>query len=151
MLPRELEVLKVFSHCADMTLEAASAGSAGLDLRSACSISIEPGQYRRVPTPFVIELPPSYVGLVCPRSGLADRHGITVLNSPGIIDSDYRGVISVLLVNLGTQVFHIESGDRIAQLVVVKQGGLHILQVPRIEDLSSTGRGVGGFGSTGVS
>ncbi|MDX2307637.1 MAG: dUTP diphosphatase [Hyphomicrobium sp.] len=129
-----------------------TAGAAGMDLVSAlpddAPVLIAPGMSAAVPTGLVIELPEGYEAQVRPRSGLAAKHGVTVLNSPGTIDSDYRGEIKVLLVNLGALPFLIRRGERIAQMVVapVVQATL----VPSLS-LSDTDRGTGGFGSTGRS
>lgn len=124
--------------------------AAGLDLMAAVSdsepMTLAAGQYALVPTGLAIALPPGYEAQVRPRSGLAAKHGITVLNSPGTIDADYRGEIKVILVNHGQAAFVIKRGERIAQMVIapVVQAGL----VP-VAELSSTDRGAGGFGSTG--
>jgi dUTP pyrophosphatase len=127
----------------------ASAGSAGLDLRAAVTeeLALLPGERRLVPTGLILELPPGWEGQVRPRSGLAVRQGIGLLNSPGTIDSDYRGEVRVLLINLGTEPFVVRRGDRIAQLVVAPVAAVEIEEV---EALSPTARGDGGFGSTGV-
>lgn len=128
-----------------------SAGAAGLDLICALApadaISLAPGARLLVPTGFSIELPAGLEAQVRPRSGLAFKHGVTVLNSPGTIDSDYRGEIKVLLINLGDAPFRLERGMRIAQLVVAPIA--HIRPI-LANDLSSTERGAGGFGSTGT-
>lgn len=121
--------------------------SAGLDLRSVEKVELQPGSRALVPTGIFIELPHGFEAQIRPRSGLAIKHGITVLNSPGTIDSDYRGEIKVILVNHGEKQHTINVGDRIAQMVVA--------QVTRIEwcerdSLSETERGSGGFGSTGA-
>jgi dUTP pyrophosphatase len=125
--------------------------AAGLDLAAAVStgegITVRPGGRALVPTGLVLELPPGYEGQVRPRSGLALRHGVTVLNSPGTIDSDYRGEISVLLINLGPEPVMIHRGDRIAQLVIAPV--VHATLVATVA-VSETVRGAGGFGSTGA-
>jgi len=127
-----------------------SAHAAGLDLLAAvpedAPLMLAPGQYALVPTGLTIALPPGYEAQVRPRSGLAAKHGVTVLNSPGTIDADYRGEIGVLLINHGAAPFAIRRGERIAQMVIaaVVQAEL----VPVIS-LSATDRGSGGFGSTG--
>jgi dUTP pyrophosphatase len=136
-------------HGADLPLPAAaSAGSAGVDLRAAVEgeVVIAPGGRRLVPTGLAIELPAGWEGQVRPRSGLALRHGITLLNAPGTIDSDYRGEVGVILANLGQEPFTLRRGDRIAQLVVAP-----VTQVTWDEgpQLAPSGRGEGGFGSTG--
>jgi dUTP pyrophosphatase len=127
----------------------ASPGSAGFDLRAAVEAErvIEPGQRLLVPTGLALEIPPGWEGQVRPRSGLALRHGIGILNSPGTIDSDYRGEVSVILVNLGDSPFTVKRGDRIAQLVIAR---VETIEWEEIESLESSGRGGGGFGSTGV-
>ena len=123
-----------------------TSGAAGLDLRSAEGATLAPGERAAVSTGLSIALPPGHEGQVRPRSGLARRHGVTVLNSPGTIDEDYRGELIVLLVNLGREAHRIERGDRIAQLVVAPVTRVRVVEV---EALSSTDRDTGGFGSTG--
>lgn len=129
--------------------EQASPGSAGLDLRAAVAedLLLDPGKRTLVPTGLVLELPRGWEGQVRPRSGLAIRHGISLLNSPGTIDSDYRGEVKVVLANLGGEPFTIRRGDRIAQLVV---SPVTRVVVREVSELSATDRGSGGFGSTGV-
>jgi dUTP pyrophosphatase len=129
-----------------------TSGAAGMDL-AACldtPLTIAPGRTARVPTGLQIALPHGHEGQVRPRSGLAARHGITVLNAPGTIDEDYRGEVQVLLVNHGAEAFTIESGDRIAQLVVVPVTRVEIDAVDDEAALGGTERGQDGFGSTGV-
>lgn len=123
--------------------------SAGLDLRAAVeeTVSLRPGERRLIPTGFCVELPPGWEGQVRPRSGLAVRHGITMLNSPGTIDSDYRGEVKVLAINHGHDPFEVQRGDRIAQLVVA---AVARVEVEELDELSASERGAGGFGSTGV-
>jgi dUTP diphosphatase len=125
-----------------------TAGAAGLDLRAAIAepMSLPPGGRALVPTGLIIELPEAHEGQVRPRSGLAARHGITVLNAPGTIDSDYRGEVKVILVNLGDMAFTIEPGSRIAQLVVAPVTRANLVEAETLED---SARGTGGFGSTG--
>jgi dUTP pyrophosphatase len=127
----------------------ASPGSAGIDLRAAVGGTqiLPPAERLLVPTGLILELPTGCEGQVRPRSGLAVRHGITLLNSPGTIDSDYRGEIKVLLVNLGSEPYAVRRGARIAQLVVAPVSRADVEVVTR---LSETQRGEGGFGSTGV-
>jgi dUTP pyrophosphatase len=123
--------------------------SAGLDL-CACidrDIILMPGERVLVPTGISIELPDGYEAQVRPRSGLAINHGVTVLNSPGTIDPDYRGEVKVILINLGKEPFVIKNGMRIAQMVISK---FERVEVEVVEELSQTRRGEGGFGSTGV-
>ena len=127
----------------------ASPGSAGLDLRAAVAeeLVIRPGERRLVPTGLVLEIPPGWEGQVRPRSGLALRHGLTLANAPGTIDSDYRGEVGVLLVNLGESPVTVRRGDRVAQLVVAPVASV---EWDEADDLAGTDRGGGGFGSTGV-
>ncbi|TBX71264.1 dUTP diphosphatase [Flavobacterium silvisoli] len=123
--------------------------SAGMDLRADLSepITLKPLDRAIVKTGLFIELPVGYEAQVRPRSGLAAKKGITVLNSPGTVDADYRGEIGVILVNLSNENFVVENGERIAQLVIAKHERAEWIQV---EALSETSRGEGGFGSTGV-
>lgn len=123
--------------------------SAGMDLRAniAESIVLKPLERTIVKTGLFIELPIGFEAQVRPRSGLAAKKGITVLNSPGTVDADYRGEIGVILVNLSNENFTIENGERVAQLVIAKHERAEWIQV---EELSETSRGEGGFGSTGV-
>jgi dUTP pyrophosphatase len=123
-------------------------GAAGMDLASAADgpICLAPGQRLGVPTGWTMELPPGYEAQVRPRSGLSLRHGITVVNAPGTIDSDYRGEIVVLLVNLGQESYVIAPGDRVAQMVIAPVSRATIEEVA---ELSQTARGTGGFGHTG--
>lgn len=120
--------------------------AAGLDISSAEELILEPGQRHAVATGFAIEIPQGYEVQVRPRSGLAIKHGITCLNTPGTIDSDYRGEIKVILINLGEEPFEIRRGERIAQLIPAP-----VLRADFVEagELSETQRGSGGFGSTG--
>lgn len=126
-----------------------STGSAGADIRAFISepIIIPPLARVRVPTGLFLEIPEGYEGQIRPRSGLAYHHGITVLNAPGTIDSDYRGELQIILINLGNENFTISSGDRIAQLVISSVVHGDYIEV---EDLGFTERGTGGFGSTGT-
>jgi dUTP pyrophosphatase len=129
----------------------ASDGAAGLDLHAALDapLTIEPGERRAVPTGLAIALPSGHEGQVRPRSGLAIKHGVTVLNAPGTVDEDYRGEVQVLLVNLSREPYTIAPGDRIAQLVVAPVVRVALEQVAEGEALSVTARDRGGFGSTG--
>ncbi|MBB4373986.1 dUTP pyrophosphatase [Bradyrhizobium sp. cir1] len=143
--------LQRLAHAEGLPLPAyQTAEAAGLDLMAAVPeaepMTLAPGQYALVPTGLAIALPPGYEAQVRPRSGLAAKHGITVLNSPGTIDADYRGEIKVILINHGAAPFAIKRGERIAQMVIapVVQAAL----VP-VATLSATDRGAGGFGSTG--
>ncbi len=128
-----------------------TAGAAGMDLRAAVGgaapLVLSPGQRALVPTGFVFEIPAGYEAQVRPRSGLAFKHGITCLNTPGTIDSDYRGEVKVLLVNLGEADFAIERGMRIAQMVIAPVVQARVCEVA---EAGATERGAGGFGSTGV-
>jgi dUTP pyrophosphatase len=123
--------------------------SAGMDLRANIQepITLQPLERTLVKTGLFIELPIGFEAQVRPRSGLAFKKGITVLNSPGTVDADYRGEIGVILVNLSNEAFVIENGERIAQLIIAKHERAEWIQV---QDLSETSRGEGGFGSTGV-
>ena len=141
------------AHAAGLPLPAyQTKGSAGLDLLAALGaqrpLTLAPGARALVPTGLVIELPQGYEAQVRPRSGLALNYGITVLNSPGTIDSDYRGEVGVVLANLGHAPFEIRRGERIAQLVVSPVTRAELVEVVEI---SATARGDGGFGSTGKS
>lgn len=122
--------------------------SAGLDIRAniSKSITLSPLERAMVPTGLYVELPEGYEMQIRPRSGLAAKHGITVLNSPGTIDADYRGEIKVILVNLSNTPFTIEPGERIAQMIVARY---EQVEWQAVESLSETERGAGGFGSTG--
>lgn len=128
-----------------------TAGAAGMDLRAAVPadrpLLVLPGRRALVPTGLIFEIPQGWEGQVRPRSGLALRHGITCLNTPGTIDADYRGEVHVLLVNLGDEDFAIERGMRIAQLVLAPVGRLTVEERPLA---GATARGAGGFGSTGT-
>lgn len=130
----------------------ATDGAAGLDLAAALDepLIVQPMGRVRVPTGLVIGLPAGHEGQVRPRSGLAARLGLTVLNAPGTIDEDYRGELQVLLVNLGSEVATIQPGDRIAQLVVAPVTRVRVELREDVGELGATVRGEGGFGSTGV-
>ncbi|MEM7049422.1 MAG: dUTP diphosphatase [Acidobacteriota bacterium] len=126
--------------------ERASAGAAGFDLRAAEDVTLAPGERRLVPTGIRLEIPPGWEAQVRPRSGLAWKQGLTVLNGPGTIDSDFRGEVGVILIHLGASVVTLKAGDRIAQLVFAA--------VPEVDwrvvdELENSDRGRGGFGSTG--
>jgi dUTP pyrophosphatase len=127
-----------------------SAGAAGVDLLAALGVSEElsilPGERALVPCGFAMALPQGYEAQVRPRSGLAAKHGVTVLNAPGTIDADYRGEVKVVLINHGEEPFAIKRGDRIAQLVVMP---VAVAEFNERESLDDTARGSGGFGSTG--
>lgn len=128
--------------------EYATEGAAGLDLRAAIEepVLLEPGERALVPTGLALALPPGYEAQVRPRSGLALRHGVTVLNAPGTIDSDYRGEVQVILINLGKKPVLIEPGERIAQLIIARYERIRWRLVPELE---ATRRASGGFGHTG--
>lgn len=130
-------VLPAYAHPSD----------AGMDIRSVESLVIPPGKRALVKTGLVINLPPLYEAQVRPRSGLALKQGVTVLNTPGTIDSGYRGEIGVILINLGEADFEVKTGDRIAQLVIAPVTQPTIVEATEIDE---TDRGAGGFGSTGV-
>lgn len=144
--------VKRLAHGADLPLPSyQSEGAAGLDLQAAVAadapVTIGPGHRAVVPTGLAVALPAGTEGQVRPRSGLALRHGITVLNSPGTIDADYRGEIQVILVNLGEISFTVTRGMRIAQLII---GPAIQVTISEITNLDETTRGVAGFGSTGL-
>ena len=135
-------------HFDGLTLPAyATEGAAGMDVLAAEDVTLQPGARHAVATGLSVGIPPGYEIQVRPRSGLALMHGISVPNAPGTIDSDYRGELKVILVNLGASAFEVRRGDRIAQLVlapVVRASWL------KVDELDETARGEGGFGSTGV-
>ena len=138
------------AHGASLPLPAyATIDSAGVDLIAALAapVDLKPGARELIPTGIAIALPPGYEAQVRPRSGLAARHGVTVLNSPGTIDADYRGEIGVILINLGQETFTVEVGMRIAQMVIAPVSRVVWRDVA---DLPASGRGSGGFGSTGT-
>ena len=143
--------IRQLPHGAGLALPAyQSAHAAGLDLLAAvpgdAPMTLAPGQHALIPTGLTIALPPGYEAQVRPRSGLAARHGVTVLNAPGTVDADFRGEISVLLINHGDAAFPIRRGDRIAQMVIAAVTQAELVPVA---SLSATDRGSGGFGSTG--
>ena len=149
-MPDPIVSVQRLSHGGDLPLPSyATAQSAGLDLMAAIAsdVTLAPGARQLIPTGLAIALPAGFEAQVRPRSGLALKHGITVLNSPGTIDADYRGEVQVLLINHGSVPFVIKRGDRIAQMVVapVTQITWNI-----VERLDETGRGSGGYGSTGI-
>jgi dUTP pyrophosphatase len=122
-------------------------GDAGLDLRALEAFELAPGERAMVRTGIAVEIPRDHAGLVLPRSGLAARHGIALVNAPGLIDAGYRGEVSVLLLNTDTDaVFRAEAGDRIAQLVIVRVESPEVVEA---RELSDSARGAGGFGSSG--
>lgn len=142
--------LKTLDHAVGLQLPTyATEQSAGMDLTAAVeeAFVLEPGDRTLIPTGLSIALPAGYEAQVRPRSGLALKHGVTVINSPGTVDADYRGEIKVILGNLGTESFTIERGMRIAQMVIAKH---EQVEWSVVEDLDETQRGDGGFGSTGT-
>ena len=149
MSPVEVKVMRL-SHGADLPMpQYQSAQAAGLDLLAAVStdVIIAPGKRALVPTGIAIALPPGTEAQVRPRSGLAAKHGVTVLNSPGTIDADYRGEIQVILINLGDAPFVVKRGERIAQMVIAPVSHARLSETQTLDD---TRRGDGGFGSTGT-
>jgi len=142
----EVKIL-VLPHGEGLELPAyATAGSAGLDLRAAEGAVLQPGAHLLLPTGIALALPPNFEGQVRPRSGLAVKNGVTVLNAPGTIDADYRGEIKVPLINHGHQNFVVHRGDRIAQLVIAPVVQVKLTEVLALDE---TARGEGGFGSSG--
>jgi dUTP pyrophosphatase len=122
-------------------------GDAGLDLHALEAATLAPGERASIPTGIAVEVEPGHAGLVLPRSGLAARHGISVVNAPGLIDSGYRGELRVLLLNTDrSEAFELSAGDRIAQLVVI---AVALVEPVEVAELSETPRGAGGFGSSG--
>ena len=142
--------VKLADHAADLPLPGyMTAGAVGLDLRAAVrtDTEIEPGAIEIVPTGLHVAVPPGYELQVRPRSGLAGRHGIGILNSPGTVDADYRGEIKVILINCGGAPFTVRRGDRIAQMVLCPAPRIDLVPV---SELPPTERGRGGFGHTGL-
>jgi len=147
MLPPIAIAFRRLPHGADLPLPRyATAGAAGMDVVAAEDLDLAPGARAAVATGFAIAIPDGYEVQVRPRSGLALKHGVTCLNTPGTIDHDYRGEVKVILANLGSETFRINRGDRIAQLVpaLVQRAAFAL-----VDDLDDTVRGTGGFGSTG--
>ena len=146
-----VEIMRL-PHGADLPLpQYQSALAAGLDLLAAvptnAPVEIAPGGRALIPTGVAIALPPGHEGQVRPRSGLAFRHGVTVLNTPGTVDADYRGELQIILVNLGTEPFVVQRGMRIAQIIIAPVQRAVLVE---IDSLSGTKRASGGFGSTGI-
>jgi dUTP pyrophosphatase len=142
--------IKRISGCEDIELPAyESSGAAGMDVRAAVKsiVRIEPGQRALIPCGFAIEIPPGFEAQLRPRSGLATKFGVTIVNSPGTIDSDYRGEVAVALINLGSEVFEVSRGLRIAQMVIAR---FSKVEWNEVQDLQPTGRNTGGFGHTGT-
>lgn len=154
MTAATLEIgIQRLAHAEGLALPAyQSEDAAGFDLVAAlpegAPIVLAPMARALVPTGLIFVIPPGHEGQVRPRSGLALKHGVTVLNSPGTIDADYRGEVKVILINLGAEPFTVRRGERIAQFVAAKVARAHLVVV---ESVGETGRGAGGFGSTGVS
>lgn len=145
----EIKIKRLSDQFDDISIPGyATSGSAGMDIRAAIKdeIVIDPSNISLIPTNLSVEIPNGYEIQVRPRSGLAANHGIGILNSPGTIDSDYRGEVKIILINLGKEKFVIKRGDRIAQLVVSKVYTASLLQS---DDLNHSKRGKGGFGHTG--
>jgi dUTP pyrophosphatase len=145
----KLAILRL-PHASDLPLPSyATEGSAGLDLLAAVDteIVLQPGERKLVPTGLSIALPPGYEAQVRPRSGLALNHGITLINAPGTIDSDYRGEIKCPMTNHGDAPFHITRGMKIAQMIIARH---EIAELEEVAELPSSTRGTGGFGSTGT-
>ena len=143
--------LKWLAHGAGLSLpRQQTSGAAGLDLCAAIeadeSLVIAPGDYAMVPTGLAIALPEGYEAQIRPRSGLAAKHGITLLNSPGTVDADYRGEVKILLINHGKEPFELRRGERVAQMVVAQFSAVELVEV---DELDATERGMGGHGSTG--
>jgi dUTP pyrophosphatase len=144
----QLKFRRLHEGTSDLPLpEYATEDSAGMDLRCSEDISLQPGEIILAPTGLTIEIPKGYEGQVRPRSGLAAKHGITVPNSPGTIDADYRGELKVILQNLGKEPVSFERGSRIAQLVIAKYERMNVVEVDLLEE---TARAEGGFGHSGV-
>lgn len=143
-----MSIVKIVNKSGNQLPQYETVLSAGMDLRAFITeeIILQPMQRMLIPTGLYMELEPGYEAQIRPRSGLAFKHGITVLNSPGTIDADYRGELKILLVNLSNEAFTITNGERIAQMVIAKHDQATIQEVT---ELSSTERGEGGFGHTG--
>ena len=141
---------KRLAHAKDLALPSyATKGAAGMDIAAAIDqpICLQPGTIMAIPTGFAIELPAGYEAQIRPRSGLALKHGVTIANAPGTIDSDYRGEIAVILLNNGSKAFTITRGMRVAQIVLA---AVTIMTPVEVDDLDETKRSTGGFGSTGL-
>ena len=143
--------VKIYNQSKNELPAYASAYSAGMDLRADLTepVLLQPFERKLIPTGLFIELPADCEAQVRPRSGLAIKHGITVLNSPGTIDADYRGEVGVILVNLSQEPFEIKPGERIAQMVISRFQQVELVEVGSLEELSDTERGAGGFGHSG--
>lgn len=146
-----MEKCKVYNASVNALPAYESAMAAGLDIRANLTepMILNPGERKLVPTGLYLELPENCEAQIRPRSGLAFKHGITVLNSPGTIDPDYRGEVKVLLINLSNEAFEIQNGERIAQMVISRFQQIEWQSVGSVEELSDTERGAGGFGHSG--
>ncbi len=146
-----MDICKIYNASGNALPAYESEYAAGMDLRANLDapIVLKPGKRQLVPTGLYIELPADCEAQIRPRSGLAMKHGITVLNSPGTIDADYRGEIKVLLINLSDESYEIQHGERIAQMVIAKFCQVVLQPVQTFEALSHTQRGAGGFGHSG--
>ena len=144
-------IVKIYNQSQNQMPSYASAYAAGMDLRADLSetVVLQPFERRLIPTGLFVELPADCEAQIRPRSGLALKHGITVLNSPGTIDADYRGEIRVILVNLSQEPFEIQPGERIAQMVIAQFRQVELVEVGSLDELSDTERGAGGFGHSG--
>jgi dUTP pyrophosphatase len=143
--------IKIHNQSSNPLPSYASSSAAGMDLRANLSepVVLQPFERKLIPTGLFMELPADCEAQVRPRSGLALKHGITVLNSPGTIDADYRGEIGVILINLSQEPFEIQPGERIAQMVISQFRQVKMQEVNTLEELSDTERGAGGFGHSG--
>lgn len=144
--------LKIVNKSTNETPAYATDGAAGLDLRANLDapVTLQSGERKLIPTGLFMQIPVGFEGQVRPRSGLALKQGLTVLNTPGTVDSDYRGEVGVILVNLSNEERTIPHGERIAQIVFAKHERAKISTVSSVEELEITDRGAGGFGSTGT-
>lgn len=125
----------------------AHSGDAGIDLQARVATTLEPGEWAMIPTGIAVAIPVGHVGLVAPRSGLAARHGISVVNGPGVVDAGYRGEINAILINHGRDSVTLRRGDRIAQMLIVP---VAMVETEEVERLPDSDRGSGGFGSSGI-
>lgn len=146
----KMEKIKIKIKQIDQSLplpQFATKGSVAVDLYSAESLTLNPGDFRKISTGIKVAVPKGYEGQVRPRSGLAVKHGISIVNTPGTVDSDYRGIIYIILINHGPNYFHVKKGDRIAQLIINK---VELFDWEITEELEQTKRGEQGLGHTGV-
>lgn len=148
---KDTMTVKIYNQSNNPLPAYASECAAGMDLRANLTepVVLQPMERKLIPTGLFMELPPDCEAQIRPRSGLALKHGITVLNSPGTIDADYRGEVCVILVNLSQEPFEIRHGERIAQMVIAQFRQMELLEVSSKEELSDTERGTGGFGHSG--